>query len=50
MADPPDLDMDIEDLLDLPHDQFVTVILLSIATQLTKLTKLLHNRELGRKG
>lgn len=45
-----DTDLDMEALLELPHEQFVTVILLNIATQLTRLTKLLLEREKERKG
>lgn len=56
MAEPPvdidkDIDnMDLEALMALPHEQFITIMLLNITTQLTKLTQILLDREKERKG
>lgn len=44
-----DTDLDMEALLELPHDQFTSIMLLNIVTQLTKLTNLLLDRERERK-
>lgn len=48
MADPPE-DLDIDELMALPHDEFMTTMLFSITKQLTKLTQILLDRELDRK-